>query len=332
MLATQNNTLIDSFANPAHPVTLCSLSGQVIFPKFITRTDIGYAISNGTAEAAATLTQIQRMSLNDKQPVTVVTFPGEAVDVAWSPDGSNVAFLASTYAPDGVEANQLWLKVGAADAKALTPLIEYGGRDGSLSDQTIVSFSPDGNYLLMADTTLAGPAPASPNQAVIQVYSVQDGKLVWVPPSALGITLATKIDPSITMALWAHVSDRLYYRDKAGVHTLDPPTTVGTLAAGLAWYTPSVSSDGRTVAYTVYVSGKPHLEVRDMVSHTVRVLPGILGDPTVLTDQEMIEAHFVRNTQFGPPYLPAASFLFNLKTGKETALPAGVSPVDVWPR
>jgi hypothetical protein len=331
MLSTQNNlhTLIESVSNPAHPVVLCSLSSNASSPEFITRTDIGYSISNATPETPATLAEIQRMSLSDARPVTVATVNGDAMDVAWSPDGSNVAYIASSTAPDGANANQLWLKVGSAVPQALTPLIEYGGRDGSLSDQNVVSFSPDGKYLLMVDTFIAGAAPAAPNRAVIQVYSVPDGKLVWVPPTALGPSMATKIDPSITMAAWAHLGDRLYYRDKAGVHTWNPPATVGTLAKGLAWYSPSVSSDGRFVAYAVYVSGKPHVEVRNLVSGSVLVLTGTLGDPLLLSDQEMIEAHFARNSQLGPLYAPSGNFVLNLLTRKETPLPG--TPIDTWP-
>jgi WD40 repeat protein len=332
MVRTKDNlhTLIESLANPAHPATLCTLSANASSPKFVTLTDIGYAISNATPETPGTLAEIQRMSLSDGQPVTVATLNGDATDVAWSPDGSNVAYIASSTAPDGANADQLWLKVGGAAPQAMTPPIEYGGRDGSLSDQTIVSFSPDGKYLLMVDTFVAGAAPSASNQAVIQVYSVADGKLVWVPPSALGPSLANKIDPSITMAAWAHLNDRLYYRDQAGVHTWDPAATVGTLARGLAWYSPSVSSDGRYVAYAVLVSGKPHIEVRDLVAGAVRVLPGILGDPILLSDQEMIESHFARNTQLGPPYTPTANFVLHLVTRTETALAA--TPIDTWPR
>src|SRR5258708_25647213 len=76
------------------------------------------------------------------------------------------------------------------------------------------------------------------------------GNLVWVPPGAL--VAGDKIGASFhTMAAWSRTSDRLYYRDAAGVHSWDPPATVGTLAEGLIWYSLSVSPDGRYVAYTV---------------------------------------------------------------------------------
>ena len=333
MLRTDDNlhTLIDSFADPAHPTTLCSLSAGAIFPKFITPTDIGYAVSNGTPESLATLTEIRRVSLNDKPPITVATVKAEAMDLAWSPDGSNVAVLASSFAPDGVDANQLWLKAGSADLRALTPLIEYGGRDGSLSDETIVRFSHDGKYLLMVDTVIAGPAPTPANHAVIQVYSIPDGKLVWVPPSGLGSGLATKFDPSITMAAWSSLSDRLYYRDQAGVHSWDPPATAGMLAVGLSWYSPSVSGDGTLVAYGANLSLQPRIEIRNLTNGSVWVLAGLKGLPLLLSDQEMIEVHYIRNTQFGPPYIPTTYYVLNLLTNKETPLPGILMPMDNWP-
>src|SRR5260370_37233787 len=85
------------------------------------------------------------------------------------------------------------------------------------------------------------------------------GNLVWVPPGAL--VAGDKIGSSFhTMAAWSRSSDRLYYRDAAGVHSWDPPATVANLAEGLIWNSPSVSPDGRYVAYTVSPDTGPHVE------------------------------------------------------------------------
>ena len=324
--------LIDSFANPTKPAPLCTLSAETELPSFITRTDIGYAVTNGTPETPATLIELRRVSLKSGQPIIIATLQGEPMDVAWSPDGSSVAVLLSAYATDGANGNQVWLKAGSAAPRALTPLIEYGGRDGSLSDQTIVRFSHDGKYLLMVDTYIAGPAPQSANQAVIQVYSVPDGKLIWVPPSALGSSQANKIDPAITMAVWSQTSDRLYYRDLTGVHTWDPAATVATLAAKLVWYSPTMSPDGSRLAYVANMTTQPRIEIRNLLDGSIRVLAGLKGEPLLLSDQEMIEAHYVRNTQFGPPFTPTSYYILNLLTNQETALPGILWPVDNWPR
>jgi hypothetical protein len=327
------STLIDSFANPTHPVTLCSLSGNAYDVRFISRTEIGYAINSSSNDPINGILEIQRMSLIDRRPITVVTQQGDALDVAWSPDGSSVAYLLYTEDANlgSGAGNQLWLKTGSAAPRPISPLIPLFGRDGSVNDQTIVRFSHDGKYVLMVDTFVTGVAPELPKLAAFQVLSAEDGSLVWVPPSALGVS-GGKSGPFITMAAWSHLSDRLYYRDQAGVHTWDAPATVGMLAQGLAWLSPSVSPDDRLVAYSVVVGGLPQIQMRDLaVAGSVRVLPGALGDPIMLSNQEMFEAHFVRSNQYGPPYVGTGNYVLNLLTKVETELPGIFPPIDVWP-
>ena len=329
MLRTKDNlhTLIESLANPAKPVTLCSLSAVADSPKFISPTEIGFGIASSTPNPNVNVTAIQRLSLKPgAKPITVATVQGNVLDVAWSPDGSSVAYLAY---PAG--ANQLWLKAGSAKPKALTPVIPLFGRDVYPDDQTIVRFSPDGKYVLMVDTFVTGAAPASAKLAAFQVLSAQNGSLIWVPPTALGVS-GSKVGPYITMAAWSPTSDRIYYRDQAGVHTWDPPATVATLAAKLVWYWPSVSPDGSRLAYAANMTTQPRIEVRNLANGSIKVLAGMKGDPLMLSDTEMIEAHFIRNTQYGPQYIPTGYYVLNLLTNKETAIPPIVGPLDSWPR
>jgi hypothetical protein len=333
MLRTQDNlhTLIDSFANPAKPVTLCTLSADAGSPKFISATEIGYAISNATPETVGTVSEIQRMSLIDKRPVTVATVAGQVMDVAWSADGSKVAYLADISSPNGSSGNQLWLKQGNSDPQALTPLIPQFGRDVSVDDETIVRFSPDGEFVAMVDTFVAGPAPALAKLAAFQVLSANDGGLIWVPTGALGA--AGKYGGWVTMAVWLHGSDRLLYRDTAGVHRWEI-SGVRTLAAGLIWRSPSVSLDDRIVAYSAAgTTGKPHIELRNLTSGSVRVLSGTLGQPILLSDTVMLESHMVANTQGpGPAYIPSGLFALNFSTNVETPVPGILMPLDSWPR
>jgi hypothetical protein len=323
---------IDSFADPAHPVVMCELTGAASNVKFISATEIGFTYNPSMNDPISNTSWIERMSLSNGRAVKVTSFQGDALDIAWSPDGASVAYLAYTYAPGlgSGDANQLWLKAGAADPKALTPLIPLFGRGGSISDQTIVRFSHDGKYLLMVDTFVSGLAPPGADQAIVQVRSVPDGSLVFVPPSALQVS-GGKGGAFVTMAAWSHLSNRLFYRDLNGVHTWDPSGTMTTLAAGLAWSQPSLSTDDRFVAYTVYADGPPHIEIRDLVSSSVRALPGPIGTPILLSDTAMLEAHYGPNQGMGPPYLEAGWFALNLSTNKETSLPSTLRPIEIWP-
>ena len=337
LVQSPKGTLIESFANPMHPVTLCSISSNASNVKFISRTEIGYAITSNPDSPYDGVTTLQRMSLKDKKPIGVATLQGYVADIEWSPDGSSVAILAS----------QLWLKVGSAAPRALTAPFEGGGREGTSFDESIVRFSHDGKYLVMVNTGVYGQAPKSAAQAMLQVRSVPDGKLVWVAPTAL------KESSWTTMAAWSHLSDRLYYyyglpNGQHGVLTWDAPARVATFAGSLAWRSPSVSLDDRLVAYEVisFTDQKPRVEVRDLVSGSVRVLPGVLGQPTLLSDTVMIEQHFVFDSAgMGPPYAPDRYYVLNLTTNKETALPASFNcplmmdasrcsqhqPIEVWP-
>jgi hypothetical protein len=251
------------------------------------------------------------MSLTDKRPVSVAKFNGEAADFAWSPDGTNFSYLA------GTGAHRLWLKVGAAAPRALTPLIPLYGREYISTDEMLVRFSHDGRYLLMVDTVV------SPRY--FQVWSVPGGKVVWSPP-----------EPSIgplTMAVWSHLSDRLYYQG-AGVRTWDATTKrEGVLNAGLGWSSPNLSTSDRFVAYeSTGPDGKQRVEVRDLLSGSVNVLSGVLGRPSLLSDTMMIEAHEVLvNSGFGSPYYTVGRYYVrNLRTNAETLLPSGFATVDLW--
>lgn len=334
----RQQVVLDTFRDPTHPTTLCGITGGYDF-RFISGSEIGYVTNSSSNDPIRGTSVIARMNLTDLKPVPVVAVQGDVMDVAWSPDGSSVAYLLYTDAPGlgSGSANQLWLKVGTAAPRALTPPIPLFGRDGSLDDQILVRFSPDGKYLLMVDTYVAGAAPASPDQAIIQVRRA-DGSLVFVPPSALGPS-GSKSGPSITMATWSHQSDRLYYRDTAGVHTWDPPSTVGTVAPGLIWYSPTISADDRFVAYVLSVGenallGRPYVEIRDLASNTVRDLSGVRSAPWFLTGSLLLEAEYGPSPQQGPgpAYTQTGStFVFNLSTNLETAIPVVINPIDSWP-
>jgi hypothetical protein len=315
LVQSPKGTLIESFANQIHPATLCSISSNASNVKFISRTEIGYAINNAPDAPSTGVTEISRMSLTDRRSVSVARFKGDAVDFAWSPDGSNLSYLVRTEVPS--EAERLWLKVGAAAPRALTPLIPLYGREYISSDELMVRFSHDGRYLLMVDTVV--------NPRYFQVWSVPGAKVVWSPP-----------EPStgpLTMAVWSHLSDRIYYQS-SGVRTWDAVTkVVKIVAGGLNWSSPSLSPDDRLIAYAAAGSdGKPHLEVRDLGSGSVRILAGVRGLPVLLSDNLMIEGHYLANVNGapGPAYYVGRYYALNLLTNVEIAL-AG-PPSDVWTR
>jgi Tol biopolymer transport system component len=308
--------LVQSFADPTHPAIVEAVTlPKAASVRFISRTEIGYAINNLPDSPSAGVTEIWRMSFADKRPVSVAKVKGAVVDFAWSPDGSNLAYLVRTETPG--DGDRFWLKVGAAAARALTPVITVYGREYIGTDEMIVRFSQDGKYLVIVDTVAA--------PRYFQVRSVPDGKLAFNPP-----------EPStgpLTMAAWSHFSNRIYYAS-SGVRSWDAVTkVVKVVVAGLNWSSPSVSPDDRLVAYSASGrDGKPHLEVRNLESGSVRILPGVRGMPILLSDNLMIEGHFLANVNGapGPAYYLGRFYSLNLVTNVETALSG--PPMDVWTR
>jgi hypothetical protein len=329
----RDHIVLDSLHDPANPGDLCTLSGGNF--RFISATDIGYVTNSSSTDPIDGSSTIGRVNLADRRPHVVTTMQGDVMDFAWSPDGSNVAYLLYTAAPGlgSGDANQLWLKEGDSAPRPLTPLIPLFGRGGSISDEIMVRFSHDGKYLLMVDTYVDGPTPASLDQVHFQVREMPAGNLIWTPPGAL--VAGDKIGSSFhTMAAWSRTTDRLYYRDAAGVHSWDPPTTDATVASGLSWFSPSVSPDDRFVAYTLNPDTQPHVEVRDLVSNRVRVLSGIREALFFISSSVLLQGVYEPSNQQGLgtlPYAQTGSVVFDLTTGVETALPAVISPIDYWP-
>jgi hypothetical protein len=137
------------------------------------------------------------------------------------------------------------------------------------------------------------------------------------------------------MAAWSHNSNRLYYRDAAGVHSWDPPSTVTTMLPGLAWFSPSASPDDRYVAYTVNLDVEPHVVIRDLVSNKVTFLPGIRTAQFFVSSRLLMVGVYEPSNQQGlgtQPYTQTSSAEFDLNTSVETPLHFAFNLIDTWPR
>ncbi len=103
----------------------------------------------------------------------------------------------------------------------------------------------------------------------------------------------------------------------------------------MAWFTPSVSPDDRFVAYTVNLDTQPHLEVRDLVSGAVRVLPGLRAAPFFLSGTKLLAGSYEPSVQQGLGILPftqTGSVVIDLTTNVESPIPTLSAPIDYWPR
>lgn len=229
----------------AHPRRVAALEGSRS-DSFLTGGLIGYvAITGGSASSTPDqFTSILRtVDLTTGRVTDAASAQGTLWGAAWSSDRSMVAYVIDTG-----DSHHFWLKRGEAPAVTLGPSIPLFGRGGSLDDQFLVSFSPDGQYVLFVDTAVYH----------LQVFRTSDGVAVYTAPSggAGGFR---------TMATWAHQGDTFYFRNNTGVYRWDPSNGIASFAAGLRWFDPAFSSSDRFLAYHVTsADGTPHVEVRDL--------------------------------------------------------------------
>jgi hypothetical protein len=215
--------VIRDIQDPAHAKNLCSFDPSVVSPKFIDAEGIVYETSNRQIVEVRLATNV----------ATLIAGYGQGFDsgeYAVSPDGRFVSYI------DGND----WRLAGPAGSRALTTLPALPGRGVSPNqDDSYLSYSPDGLYIALFQTFRTG---GTGETAPDQIRRASDGSLVY---STTGMTMAT----------WASVPSRLFFRDSAGhVGRWDPSTGVSAMTS-LSWVRPRSSPDGRWIAYTFPTTG-----------------------------------------------------------------------------
>lgn len=215
--------VVRDIQDPAHARNLCTFDTNALSPQFVSGTTVAYETSAN---------QIIRASLAGGG-ATVLASYGSGFDsgqYAFSPDGAALTYLDSN----------AWHLVDASGNRVLTTLPPAPGRGVSLTqDDSFLGFSPDGKYIAYFQTFHVG---GSGETAPDQIRSASDGRLVYSTSGA-------------TMAAWASVPSRLFFRDGAGnVKRWDPAGGVSSMTT-LSWVRPKASPDGRWIAYTFTVSG-----------------------------------------------------------------------------
>ena len=205
--------------DPANAKTLCTFDSNVLSIQFVSASTVAYVTPDR---------QIIEAPLAGGATSVIASFGGSVLasgQYAVSPDGASLTY---------VDQND-WHLVTSAGNRLLTTLPPVPGRGiNADEDDSFLMFSPDGLYVAFFQTFHTG---GSGETAPDQIRRVSDGKLVY---STAGVT----------MAVWASVPSRLYFRDSAGsMHRWDPSTGLSTMT-NLHWIRPQASPDGRWIAYT----------------------------------------------------------------------------------
>ena len=215
--------VVRDIQDPANAKTLCTFDSNVIGPQFVSASTIAYETTDN---------QIVEAPMAGGPTTVLATFGGGPFNsgaYAFSPDGRSMTYLDV----------DTWHLVNASGNHVLTTLPPRPNRGiNPDEDDTYLSFSPDGQYVALFQTFHTGGSGAT---APDQVRRATDGGLVY---STSGMT----------MAAWASVPSRLFFRDSTGnVHRWDPSGGLSSMTS-IHWIRPKASPDGRWIAYTFRTS------------------------------------------------------------------------------
>lgn len=219
MVVGDPTVVVRDIQDPANARNLCAFNSNVISPQFVSAGAVAYStpdhqiVSAPLAGGSATMW------------ATYSGAPQQSGQFAFSPDGRSMTY---------VDANA-WHLVTASGDRVLATLPPIPSRGiNPDEDDSYLSFSPDGQYLALFQTFHTGGSGAT---APDQVRRASDGSLVY---STSGMT----------MAVWASVPSRLFFRDSTGnVHRWDPAGGLSSMTS-IHWIRPKASPDGRWIAYT----------------------------------------------------------------------------------
>jgi len=302
-VAGDATVVVRDIQDPAHARNLCTLDAGALAPQFVGGSTVAYETSDN---------QIVTAGLGGGTATVLATYANglDSGQYAFSPDGRSLTYID----------NNAWRLVGPSGSRVLATLPAAPGRGISPDeDDSYLSFSPDGLYIAYFQTFHTGGSGAA---APDQVRRVSDASLVYSTSGA-------------TMAVWASVPSRLFFRDSSGnVRRWDAGAGV-TAMTTLRWIRPRQSPDGRWIAYTYRTSsGLGAIGFYSVQANSVsRTLAAGRSAPRFLTnDLVWYVAERACSTCFGGQPTPTGvTYIYSIAGASEiTSRLSAVS--DVWPK
>jgi hypothetical protein len=295
--------VVRDIQDPANAKNVCTLDSSAQAPQFVSASVVAYETADN---------QIIEAPVGGG-PTTLIAAYATAFgsgQYAISPDGKSVTYI------DG----NAWRLVGPAGNRVLSTLPAATNRGVVANqDDSFLSFSPDGLYVAFFQTFRVG---GSGETAPDQVRNVSDGKLVY---STSGMT----------MAVWASVPSRLFFRDQAGsMHRWDPSTGLSAMTT-LGWIRPKASPDGRWIAYTFPTNfGVGGVGFYSVQSNSVQntTPPGRSGVRFLTNDLVWYIGEKQCSTCFnGAPTATGVTYIYSIAGTSETTSRLA-STYDAWPK
>ncbi len=301
-----------------HPANRCSFGGGSYF-KFYNATHVSYIVMSSGDLGAAGALYLANLANGTTSLVRAWTNGGfDSWIYSWSPDGKELTYLSSDNS--GLQ----WHLLSAAGDKVLSNLGSVAPRNvNSDSDDTMVGFSGDGQYVAVETTITAAKGGATSPAPPIQVNRVSDGGIAY-----------SRTDG--TMAAWAGAGARLYFRTASGVQYWSPTGGVISVNAD-QWIHPVASPDGSRMAFSLLNAQQNHVgNVLDLTAGTTkplssspRVGSAFLNASLVWAAGESICTTATPCGLGGPP-LSGKTYVYDLGSDVETGS-IDTAFFDSWP-
>lgn len=293
--------VVRDIQDPANAKNLCTLDAGAQSPQFVSGSSVAYA---------TTSQQLIKADLTGGGTTILAGFRTGfgSGQYAISPDGGTISYM------DGNE----WHLAGPSGNRVLTTLPPVPARGVNPDeDDSYLSFSPDGKFLVLFQT---GHTGGTGETAPDQIRRATDGGLVY---STSGMT----------MAVWASIPSRLYFRDlnSATTHRWDATTGVSSMIP-IRWIRPRSSPDGRWIAYSFPTPSGMHgvgfYSVQgNSVSNTTP--PGRSGVKFLTNDLVWYAGERACSNCIGPE-LTGQTYIYSIASASEVT--ARLSSVfDAWP-
>ena len=307
------SVVLRDITNLSSPRNLCTFVGSIA-PRFATASVVGYTEQGSDLGSPGHITRLDLAAASATNLASWTTGGFGSGLFDWSPDGS-----ALTYLGPG-SPGPVWHLLSGGRDQVLATLPAVLGRGVSLEDDDfMVAFSPDGLYLALVETfATGGTGDSSP----LQVRRASDGGLVYSAASG-------------TMAVWASVPSRLFFRSAAGVLSRwDPSSGVSVLQSSLRWTRPHASPDGRWVAYTSYDSARhPHVSLYSVQGNSLRaVVSGLRSGAQFLNNNLLwYQEEAACDCGLATSQTTGTAYLYDIAANAESG--SRLSGVfDAWPR
>ena len=315
------------YADPAHPRTLCRFSNAAV----VQLIDSRHIVVAGTADmwvwAVVDLPQMTHHWFqvpNQRTPQNCIEFLGVSPgldSVTWrqynaasGPQSIHVTTAAGDRVVDTLANHPNFCVNGA-----LVPSAAY---------------SPSGQYRFLLDREVGtAPGAADPSLSSLLVLDGTQAPLKLTPPAG---GWPRGAEPS--MPVWSSVTDTLYYQQNGAIWSWTPATGARQFLPGVSWCFPTVSSDGRFMAYGgLRPDGLYDVDLLDLTSgqapHAIgkgrRNIPAFLNS-NLLWYQAWSSTHCGGGgSAFHPDYV-GQSLIYDTSDGSEVA--SSIDQVyEVWP-